>query len=78
MKRTPQQRDTLFEAQRVVVGSDPMPANYTTSDGLVSWLNAPIAPRSLRTRRPHRSLWQRARNRWAWLWADLDTEEGEG
>lgn len=30
-------------AQRVVVGSDPMPANYTTSNGLVSWLEAPIA-----------------------------------
>jgi hypothetical protein len=30
-------------AQRVVVGSDPMPANYTTSNGLVSWLDAPIA-----------------------------------
>jgi hypothetical protein len=30
-------------SQRVVVGSDPMPANYTTSSGLVSWLDAPIA-----------------------------------
>jgi hypothetical protein len=29
-------------SQRVVVGSDPMPANYTTSNGLVSWLDAPI------------------------------------
>lgn len=33
---------TRKRSQRVVVGADPMPANYSTSNGLVSWLDAPI------------------------------------